>query len=87
MKVTTVKFFCDMCGAEMANNPDKAIVNVVEKKFGYGGGSMHPSIAHRVTIEFFQDGKVEYQQSQLCIECKKEILKGALKILGGKNEP
>lgn len=84
MEVTTVTYYCDMCGAEMKAPMNKTIVNSIDKQFGYGDGTLRDRIAHRVTIEFYQDGKVEYQQSQLCRKCQIEILKGILKKLEKK---
>lgn len=76
MKKTTVQWFCDKCGAEMAEKPCQMCY--VGTRKDYSGTILKQ---YCVTIEYEEYMGVQYGQSMLCNKCKVEALEEVLKEL------
>lgn len=81
MKKTTVQWFCDKCGKEMAKRPDRGHCAGTQKDYA---GSILKQF--RVLIEYQEYMGVEFEQSMLCDNCKVEALEEVLKKLKAKKE-
>lgn len=81
MKKTTVQWFCDKCGAEMAELPTRG--HCAGIKQDYSGSILQQ---FRVMIEYEKYMGVQFEQSMLCNKCKVEALEEVLKKLKAKKE-
>jgi hypothetical protein len=81
VKKTTVQWFCDKCGAEMAERPPRGYC--AGRQQDYSGSVLKQ---FRVLIEYQEYRGVECEQSMLCDKCKVEALEEVLKKLKAKKE-
>lgn len=81
MKKTTVQWFCDKCGKEMAASPYKGHCVGVQKN--YSGSILKQ---YRVMIEYEEYMGVRFEQSMLCDKCKIEAIEEVLKKLKTKKK-
>lgn len=81
MKKTTVQWFCDKCGAEMAERPTRGHCAGIQQD--YSGSILQQ---FRVMIEYEKYMGVQFEQLMLCDKCKVEALEEVLKKLKAKKE-
>lgn len=80
MKKTTVQYFCDRCGEEISDIGQTEIVLT-----GYNSYGLQSSHVN-VSIQYANDGIVDYKTSMLCNKCKIEALEEVLKKLKERSE-
>ena len=81
MKKTTVQWFCDKCGKEMAERPSRGHGIALQTDYS---GSVLKEV--RVLVEYAEYMGVQYEQSMLCDKCKLETIEEILKKLKAKKK-